>query len=1130
MRLTTLLSVVTGVLLLLTRGSPATAQTVIEQASYAAAEWQWGRADDRDASGLDREVTLNLKNAPLATALQEIAGKAGVRLTYSDAMLPPGRRISLRVERITAADAVVRVLRDTDLEVVITPTGQAALVRRRPQAEVRQGTITGRVTDASTGEPLQGAQVAVVDTRFTALTATDGSYTMTGVPAGMHRVRASRIGYVPRTDAIAVSAGQTATANFALELQAIMLEGVVAVGYGTQKKVNLTGSVDAVGGQELEKRPVANVSEALQGIAPGMTVIDRGGRPGDAGTTVRIRGIGTLGNANPLLVVDGIPRNSITDLNDIDSNDVESISVLKDAASAAIYGSRAANGVVLVTTKRGSRDGELKLSYDGYYGIQGVAALPKRVGMEDYMRLINVSHVNAGLAPKYSEEHIQNTLSGADPLKYPSTDWIDVLFNPAPLQDHSVRLSGGNDLGAFSLSLNAMDQGGMLPNTHADRYGLRLNTDWNITERFDAGLDVALRTESNDEPHNIGGVYHQMFHGTPPMTVAKYPDGKYDFGDTGWNPLAAAETSGLRTREYTHGLVSAKANYALFDGLTLRTNASVQHGSWNYEDFRNENVFYDYWDPDRIVQTWAPNAMWTSKANDVEVNLRGMLDYGRTLGDHAVGALLGYEQIAHDWDEVGASREAFYNNELREINTGDASRDDNWGRSEAWRLRSGFGRLNYNWKNRYLLEANARYDGSSRFARGNEYGFFPSFSAGWRISEEPFMEPLGFISDLKLRASWGRLGNQDIRDGNRPLLYPYWSTISLGQNYNFDGQLVNGAAPLRLANEDVSWETTEMANLGLDAEFFDGRLAFTGDIYQKNTDGILLTLPIPTVIGLQAPVQNAGEVRNTGWETSLTWRDVAGELNYSLGFNLADVRNEIVSLAGTGPYISEVHVIREGSPIGALYALEALGMFQTKEEVANHARQHPLTGPGDLKYKDQNGDGIINNDDKIVVGSDLPRYTLGSNLTASYKGFDASVFFQGVLKVDAYIFGALTEGPIWENYTVESWLDHWTPETPDAKMPKPTLRLSVNTGPFARNSFWVRDASYIKLKNAQLGYSLPRSLTERLGVDQLRIYASGANLLTFTNLDFALDPEFPSGRATVYPQTRTVSIGTNVTF
>ena len=1087
----------------------------------------------RNAEALDSVVDVRLDDVRREDALRRIAALGGFRVAFSRDLVALDDRLTLHLDGVTILEAMQEATRGADLSLQLSLRGQFIVGRRvtplpvaeagRPfEVSLQTGTVEGRVTDAQTGDALPGVNIAVVGTLFGAATETDGRYSIAGLDPGTYDLQASFIGYEPQTaQGVVVRTDEVTVVDFQLQSATTEFDEVVVVGYGTQRKVSLTGAVESLEGAELEKRPVASMSQALQGKAPGLTVRVRGGRPGADGAELRIRGVGTIGDANPLVLVDGVPG----DINDIDMNDVADVSVLKDAASAAIYGARAANGVILITTKRGERDGRLTISYDGYVGQQNVVALPERVGIGDYIHLINEAYTNAGLEPKYSDEYIQNSVAGTDRVRYPDTDWMDVLWDPALQMDHSLRFSGGTDLAAFALSLNVLDQDGMIPNTGAERQSLRLNTDFGVSERLKAGVDVALTREENAEPSDVGGVLFRMFHDTPPMTMAKYPDGSYGISDNGRNPLAAAEL-GRRTRKTDYGLVHLKGSYEILSGLRLMANASVQATAFSDENFREEYTFRDYFTKD-VKRTWTPNWMDETKSNRTEVELRAMLDYDRTFGRHYVHGLFGYDQIANDWDEVGAGRDRFYNNELREIVVGDASVDDTWGRSESWRLRSWFGRLNYTWKDRYLFEANARYDGSSRFAEGRRYGFFPSFSAGWRISEERFMSRLGFVSNLKLRGSWGRLGNQNIQFDNRQLYYPYWSTIDLSQNYSFGGVLVTGAAPVNYANEEISWETTTMTDVGLDVSFFNGRLSFTGDLYWKETEGILLTLPIPLVVGLGAPVQNAGVVRNNGWEAALSYRDGAGDLFYGMAFNLSDVHNEIVDLAGTGPYVNGLWIQQVGHEIGAIYGYESAGLFQSQAEVDAWATQHTLTGPGDIKYVDQNGDGIVNGDDRVVIGSDLPHYTFGATFDLAWKGFDASVFLQGVLKANAYAVGALTEGPVWENYTTKEMLDRWTPDNPDATFPKPTIRTTHNQ---QASDYWLQDARYLKLKNVQIGFTLPGQLAQRLRAQRVRLYVTGSNLFTWTKMKYTLDPEFPSGRVDYYPQTRLLTAGVNLQF
>ncbi|GAC1516843.1 MAG: TonB-dependent receptor [Gemmatimonadaceae bacterium] len=992
-------------------------------------------------------------------------------------------------------------------------------VRDTAGGDQQTGSVVGVVRADGGGAPIADVTVSISGSRLAALTNGDGRYLIVNVPVGSHRLVARRLGFRAADTTVVIDDGKETIADFRLRPTPVDLDAVVTIGYGQQTKVNLTGSVATVRGDELARRPVVRAADALQGTAPGLTVIDRGGRPGHSGSSLNIRGRGTINSStSPLVLIDGVTG----DINSLNTDDIESISVLKDGASSAIYGARAANGVILVSTKRGSNTGGILTSYNAFYGVQSASNLPERIGVKDYLELINEAHVNANLAPKYSPGYIDSTVRHLDPLRYPDTDWLGVLWKSAPVQDHSLRFGGGNELARFALSTNYMEQQGMLPNAGANRYGLRFNSDFQPTPRIQTGIDLALRRTWDTESSAMGDALFRMFHDVPPTIVPRYPDGTYGWSQNGHNPLAYAEAAGRHDQQYLHGTVTPKADFTLLPGLTLRTLAAVQAGSWKDETWRNETVFRDYFNPTVVRKVFSPNSLSQTRSSDLETYLRALLEYSTVFGDNSLTTMVGYEQTANDWEETGASRAAFYNNDLQQINAGDRAQDNTWGTARAWRLRSGFGRLNHVWRGKYLFEANARYDGSSRFARARRFGLFPSFSAGWRISEEPFMRHLGFINDLKLRGSWGKTGNHNVGE------YAYYSLINLGASYPLGGALVPGAARNVLGNDGITWETTTIADMGIDAQLFQGRLSFTGDVYRKNTSGILITLPIPAAIGLSPPTQNAAKVRNTGWEAALTFRDAVRDVHYSLGLNFWDNVNQVVDLAGTGPYIDGRWLTKEGNSLGTIYGYQTSGFFQSLAEVQAAAKQHPSTGPGDLRFVDQNGDGKIDNADKVPIGNELPRYTFGSTWTASYKGFDASVFWQGVLKVDAYIEGALAEGPVWENYTTKEWLNHWTPTNPNATMPKPTLRLHINHGPVS--SFWVRDASYIKLKNGQIGYTLPQSFAQRRGVRQMRLFVSGQNLLTFSKLAFLLDPEVPSGRGTVYPQTRTISVGTSLQF
>ena len=992
------------------------------------------------------------------------------------------------------------------------------------------GQVAGRITD-NNGAPLSGVQVAIQGTQLGALSNEQGRYLILRVPPGTVTVNAIRLGYGTISRTVTVAAGGTANADFQLAVEAIALEGLVAVGYGTQKKVNVTGSVAAAPIAEVAKLPVPTLNVALQGVAPGLQVFDGGNWPGREVINMTIRGRTTIGGGSggnitdagrsaPLVLIDGIEGT----INNIDVDDVEAISVLKDAASSAIYGSRAANGVILVTTKRGQARDKIQISYNGYYGMQTLGVYPEQVSVADHMRLTNLAYTNSGRAPKYSAGYMDSTVRRLDPLKYPTTNDFDILYDPAPIQDHTVRVSGGSESARFALSMGYQKTDGMTPTSGSDRYDVRLNTDFRASERMTAGLDLNATRRWSITPYESWATIFYLLHDTPPTYNLKFPDGTYGFSDTNRNPLAYAERSGDNQMWNYQGVVSGRANYDIIPGwVQLQTLGSVR---WDYgqnNQFRRNEVFYDYWDPTKRRFSIGPTRSRQYDDTGLQTTIRALLDYGHTFNQaHDISGVVGVEQIQQDNQNIYAGRDNAYSNDLRLISMGDEGTDSNSGGASEWGLQSVYGRFNYSFKGRYLLEANARYDGSSRFSENNRWGFFPSFSAGWRISEESFF-PFDWMNELKLRGSWGELGNQTVG------LYSYYSSISLSNPYYFNNALVTGAAKTAIQNPNITWETTEATDVGLDAAFLSNRLTVTADYYYRKTRDILLSLPIPAVIGMSAPVQNAGVVENKGWEFQAGWKDRKGDFSYSVDVNLSDNQNKVLDLVGTGPYVSGEMVVMEGQPINSWYGYEAVGLFKDQAEINAWPKQNTeFTHPGDIKWKDQNGDNQLTSADYVPIGDPNPRYMFGINLSASYKNFDFSALAQGVGKRDQYVALGLAEGPVWENHISKWHLDYWTPENQDSRLPAYYLYQNYNTNRVS--SWWVLDAKFIKLRNLQLGYTLPASMAERVGVSRMRLYISGKNLWQASGMDIELDPESPWVRGDYLPQTRVFSIGTDINF
>ena len=983
------------------------------------------------------------------------------------------------------------------------------------------GSISGTVAD-SAGLPILGARVSVEGSSAAAGSSQTGRYTLNGIPVGARTVRVRILGFHAQAQTVTVNVGQTSTLNFRLARAPVELERIISTGYGTQTKATVTGAASVVVSEELAKRPVSNISKGLQGFMPGVTVRDFGGRPGGDGAEIRIRGVGTLGNNGALILVDG----AVGEINNLDPLDIESVSVLKDAASAAIYGARAANGVVLIKTRRGRNTGGLKLSYDGYVAQQEAQDMPKRVDIRTELEAINKVYLNFGQAQKYSAGYIDSTVMGIDRIKYPNTNWLAEIYRKAPMTDQTFRVSGGNDLATLSVSGNYFDQQGTLAAENYYKRGtLRANTDFNITKRLTASADLMLMNEKTLTRNNQGDALFRALHDTPPTQVSQYPDGSYGYNRSGFNPVAFLRETGTTDNRWRTASLNTRANYNFENGLKFT-------GYFTGDNKDNRELFFrpTYRFADRNTPTVArlENIRTNSRDTrntDFNTEIQATGEYERSFGLHATKLLVGYDQRQSDHDDVFAERQGAYNNDLQLPGSGDASLQNTGSNANTNRLVGVFSRLNYGWSNKYLLEANIRRDGSSRFGPAKKYGVFPSFSAAWRVSDESFFQNrINTINEFKLRGSWGRLGNDRIGD------YLFQQTININSgNYNFNNALATGATPGRIANPDIGWETTEQTNFGLDFEMWQGKVSFTGDVYQKNTSGILLSVPISSLVGQTAPVQNAASVSNRGWETALNWRDQFRSLSYQIGFNLSDNRNKVTNLPGGDQLGGTIR--RVGVPIDAIFGIEAVGIFQTAAEVAASATQLPgKTGPGDLKYKDQNGDGRIDANDRVVLADRLPHYEWGSNMSAQYRAFDFSVLFQGVGQLFSYMDGALIEGPTWENFYAEYLRDNWTPENPNATMPRFVFRSDHNHNAPGRNSWWVRDARYVNLKNINVGFTVPNSMAARAGFSSARFYLAGSNVYSWSKMKGLLPVEQNPGatRGTYYFQTRNFSIGTSL--
>lgn len=993
--------------------------------------------------------------------------------------------------------------------------------------------ISGKVTDES-GEAILGASVLLQGTSIGTITDADGKYSI-HVSDGNGTLVFSYIGFqtaeVPINGRSVIDQSMTAIVT--------ELNEVVVVGYGTQKKVNLTGSVVNVSGKEIAAQPITQTSQALIGKMPGVTVMQNSGQPGANPASIKIRGIGTLGNSDPLVLIDGVPG----DMNGIDPRDIADMSVLKDAASASIYGSRAANGVILITTKRGE-SGKLKVNYNGYVGWQSPTELPEYLDGYQYMTLYNMGRENIGQSAAYSQAYIDawQTNHLTDPDQYPNTDWVNELFTENGFQQHhSLQLTGGTDRARVMASLSYMNQNGNIANFNYKRYNARINTDLKASDKVSFGFDLNLRRSVRNQP-SAGLTYavREAFR-DPPIYASQYSDGTWGPGWSGQNAVATVHDGGVDEDQYNYVRAILRASYKPLPGMEFSLMYSPQYNDNFGMNFRKQYPYYNY---GATTPNLYPTKNTFTESNDRTLNntVNAVGTYEKTIGDHFIKGLIGYELITSDRRWFNASRDNFPLQDYQQMKAGSRDNMQNDGSADQWGLQSYFARVNYDYKGKYLLEANVRRDGSSRFAEGQKYGVFPAFSAGWRISEEPFFEGIGFITDLKLRASWGQLGNQNTVDkSGNPTYYPFASTIALGQDYLFGNAVHSGAAQLDLSNKSISWETTETTNFGVDLGMLQNRLTLTAEYYVRNTSDILLLLPIPMTIGLNEPYQNAGKVRNTGWDLGIGWSDEINEFTYGINFNISDVHNEVVDLLGTGPYISGSKITKEGAPINSIYGYKSNGFFQSVEEVNGAPTQTGALAPGDIRYVNQltidtDGDGAfdgadnaVNASDRVIIGDPFPHYMYGVNLNAGFKGFDLSVMLQGIAKRDVLANGDATLA-FYNGGKIQKWhLDYWTPENPDASYPRLVATTSHNN--FEVSDFWVFDASYLRVRSLNLGYTFPQAMTERIALDRLRLYFSGQNLLTFHHMPTGWDPEIPNQTAgALYPITAVYSLGIDLTF
>lgn len=992
------------------------------------------------------------------------------------------------------------------------------------------GICKGLVKDA-TGESVIGASVVVKGTTNGTITDFDGNFSLDGIKKG-DVIVISYVGY--QTQEIKWNGSPL---NVILKEDSKTLSEVVVVGYGTQKKANLSGSVAMVDSKELENRPIQNVSSGLQGLMPGVAITGTNGAPGQDAGKIRVRGIGTLNEAGPYILVDGIETGT---LSAVDPNDIESISVLKDAASAAIYGSKAANGVVLITTKRG-KTGQTKISYSGYLSFQNATNMIERMGSYEYASLLNQALEAEGMSKRFNDTELQKFKDGNDPL-YPDTDWYDLAYKTGVQHRHNVNINGGSENVKYMASLGYLNQTGILPNAGREQFNARTNLDMKINKRLSARMNLSfIKNDYSDASSAYyGGSSDQIIRQLnliAPWIVARYDDGTWGTISDG-SPIAWLDSGMKVNRDNYNFSGMAAVDYEIFDGLKLTLQGAYVNNLQNYNYFQkyikyNENKESDPSQLDERFYKWD------------RTNYDALLNYNKNFGKHNIKGLLGWHTEKYNYKYQKAVRKKFPNNELTDMNAGDASTQSNEGYTAELAMISWFARINYDFAGKYLLEANIRADASSRFAEGHRWGYFPSFSGAWRISEEAFMESAkdSWLSGLKIRASWGQLGNQDALSGSNNDYYPALNTYNLDSKYAFGGSLNSGYYQRKYRLETISWEKASTWGVGVDFTLFN-KLNGSLDYYNRKTTGIIMDVTVPKEFALDAYKDNVGSMRNSGIEINLSYNTKIGQVDFGIAGNFSYNKNEILDLGGGDPnkYLDATDSYSQRNKVGeamnSYYIYRADGFFNSQEEADAYTAKYgnpfgKTFKAGDLRYVDTNKDGKLTADDREYCGSSDPKIIYGFNINAGWKGIDLSLMFNGAAGVkrlfDGYEVYGNFSGDAAHPATI--WRDAWTPDNHDASMPR--IFYDTNSASSSRSvqsDFWLQDTSYLRLKNLQLGYTLPKGWLNSVGVENIRIYYSVENLLTFDKMKINIDPESTSQRLSSYPLLRTHAFGVNVTF
>ena len=1033
---------------------------------------------------LGESVSIRLQGKSAESILDELCRKAGLKYTVS------GRQVTITVN----------------------PSARPA--QRQKGAKGNGKKVTGVIADTN-GEPLIGATVKVKGTQIATVTDFDGNYSIEA-PEGA-TLEVSYIGFNTQE----VKVGSRNSYNIEMAEDNNSLEELVVIGYGTVKKKDLTGAISAVKGDDLSNRRTTMLSSALQGALSGVMVRRSSSAPGSGAGSIHVRGVTTMGDSSPLVIVDGVEG----DLDYVNANDVENVTVLKDAAAASIYGSKAAAGVILVTTKRGSDTGKFQIKYNAEFGWEIPTKQPEMVGVTRYLEMSNELMYNdnqaEGFFQAYTADQTKNWMKyhKTDPNHYPVTDWTDlILKSSAPRMTHTVSLSGGNKYIRSQTSLSYDDVDGLYDGRRFQRYMLRSNNDFTINKWLSASLDLFVRhAKSKNKIYDPFSTMRQM----PAIYAAVWDDGRLADGKSGANPYGLLKEGGSTVSHSTQ--VGGKGSLTIkpFEGLSIQAIVSPYINYQKSKQFKmacgytladDPNTFGGYFDGGS--GQYATNKLTEGRNDDWHVTSQVLANYMRDFGKHSLTVMAGFENYYSKSESLGAARDQYVLTNYPYLNIGPEEYMENSGTGSEYTSTSWFGRVLYS---------------------------YAEFSAGWVVTEEPFMKSFmnsqKYLSYFKLRGSWGKLGNERIGSN----YFPYIALMSFGNTifYMADGSVVsaNTARPAVLAVEDITWETTTSTDIGFDANFFDNRLRLTFDYYWKKTTDMLLAIQIPYTMGYNDPNTNAGKMSTHGYDIDLTWQDHIGDFNYSISVNFSDFLSKI-DYINNSDIISGGKIKRAGTYFNEWYGYICDGIYQTQEEVNNSATLNSSVTVGDLKYRDISGpdgvpDGVISPEyDRVPLGNSLPRYQYGGQINASWRGIDLSMAFQGVGNQKSYLERAMVE-PLRNNYgNIPAIIEgkYWSPFNTDEQNANafyPRLSSVSKNNNYATSDHWIFNGGYFRMKNITLGYTLPQQWTRYIGIDRTRFYVSASDLFCISDFPDGWDPEMG---VSSYPITTSVVFGIQVTF